>query len=582
MSGKDKHRDRYHAESYPLPPGFGGKLAMPYRWFSGQPLNGHRYTDATGFRYGTRGLDPSGHANVYQLLPGYKRFLYVRLPITLSPAAAVTAALEPGPTSLALGAAGLYGFHAIGQYWETRVFRREVVEPVAIGLSGVMKKGHIKGRGYEWVLVPEDFRDTEDASIRIRLPLDWLAEVGDRKRLVELVSTRLNMEDLSPTWHMERGQSWVDLKVPPKPPRLVTFQEAMADMAAASEDGPVMGYGARGKLVTFELKLESPHLLIAGGSGAGKSELIAAIVAQFMRWGYGVLVCDAKFTSHMWLRKVPGVAYASEAEELHDALMWLDGELLRRARLVSKSADPKAASASLEPIVAVLEEINGATNRLRAYWKTIKGPEDPMMSPALTAMGNLSSMGRELRIHIIMAGQSVTAKASAGAENRENFGARALARATSAQWRMLAPQIKPAPTKRLAAGRWHLVVGDALRELQAPFMDLKCVVDEHAEARLIEWATGGQPMPDVAAMILEAGVGGTRFVDLPRQEAVPPSGISLRQYADEAGLELKTLTRWRERRSDFPVESSMGANNTKLYERDHLRAYVRERQRENA
>jgi len=575
-------KDRYRAESYPLPPGFNGRLALPYRWFSGQPLNGHRYTDATGFRYGTTGLDPSGHANAYQLLPGYKRFLYVRLPITLSPAAALGAYLEPVPATMALTAASLYGFRAVGSYWERRVFRREVVEPVAIGLSGVMKKGHVKGKGHEWVLVPEDFRDTEDAFIRVRLPLDWLAEKGDRERLVAMVASRLSIEDLTPTWRMERGKSWVDLKVPPKPPRLVTFQEAKADMEAANEDGPVMGYGPRGKLVTFELKLESPHLLIAGGSGAGKSELIAAIVAQFMRWGYGVLVLDAKFTSHMWLRKVPGVSYASEAEELHDSLIWLDEELLRRARMVSSAADPKAASASLVPLVAVLEEINGATNRLRAYWKTIKGPEDPMMSPALTAMGNLSSMGRELRIHIIMAGQSVTAKASAGAENRENFGARGLARATAAQWRMLAPQIKPAPTKRGAPGRWHLVVGDALRELQAPFMDLKCVMSESAEADLIGWATGGQPIPDVAAMILEAGVGGGRFDHVPSSDPPTPQGISLRLYADEAGLELSTLNRWRERRSDFPVEVSIGARGTKLYDRDHLRAYVRDRQRENA
>jgi hypothetical protein len=63
-------------------------------------------------------------------------------------------------------------------------------------------------------------------------------------------------------------------------------------------------------------------------------------------------------------------------------------------------------------------------------------------------------------------------------------------------------------------------------------------------------------------------------------EPVTPDGISLRQYADEAGLELATLTRWRERRSDFPVEVSLGANRTKLYDRDHLRDYVRSRLRE--
>jgi hypothetical protein len=63
-------------------------------------------------------------------------------------------------------------------------------------------------------------------------------------------------------------------------------------------------------------------------------------------------------------------------------------------------------------------------------------------------------------------------------------------------------------------------------------------------------------------------------------EPPTPAGISLRQYADDAGLELKTLMRWRERRSDFPSWVAIGARGVHLYERDHLRDYVRERLRE--
>jgi hypothetical protein len=567
--------DRYRSQSYPLPPGFGGRLALPYRWFSGQPLNGHRYTDATGFRYGTMSLDPSGHASTYKLLPGYKRFLYFRLPVTVSPAVAAVAYVEPELTTLGGVGLTLFGIKKTEDALRRRSFRRQVIEPVAIGVSGVMRKGHVKGQGWRWVHVPADFRDAEDAFVRVQLPLDWLAEDGDKRRLVEVVRSRLSVEDLSPSWHLEAGKSWVDLKVPPKPRTLVTFAEARQAMEESAPDAPVMGLGVRDAVVTFDLNLESPHLLIAGGTGAGKSELIAAIVAQFMRHGYGVMCLDAKFTSHMWLRKVPGVLYASEAEELHEALIWMDEELLRRARFVASGGDP----ATLVPLVAVLEEMNGASNRLRAYWKTIKGPEEPMMSPALTALGNLSAMGRELRFHIIMAGQSVTAKASGGTENRENFGARALARATAAQWRMLAPQIKPAPTARKAPGRWHVVVGDSLRELQVPFMDLKGKSNPFAEAELIEWATAGQPIPDTVAMMLAGGGGGTPFDHSPSSIPVPPIGISLRQFAEEQGMELRTLERWRERRSDFPVEVSMGANRTKLYDRDHLRDYLRTRQK---
>ena len=574
--GKGLDHDPYRALHYPMPLGFNGWLAMPYRWFSGRPLNGHRYTDATGFRYGTKSLDPSGHANAYQLLPGYKRFLYVRLPLMLAPPAAVLAQVEPERSAVAGGGLLTLAAWEADKYRRVRKYRRQVVEPVAIGVSAVIRKGHVKGQGFRWVDVPQDFRDTPESVITIQLPLDWLAEDGDRKRLVDTVAGRLNLEELSATYHMEAGRYWVDLKTPPKPPAKVSFTEAREDMEGSAEDAPLMGYGPRGGKVTFSLKLESPHLAIAGGSGAGKSVLIAAIVGQFLRKGYGAAILDAKFTSHMWARKIPGVLYAAEAQELHDALIWLDGEMLRRARFVSSGGDPK----TLQPLVAVLEEMNGATNRLRQHWQSIKQQGDPMMSPALTALGNLSAMGRELRVHIIMAGQSLTGKATGGPENRENFGARALARATANQWKMLAPQIKPAPTKRQRPGRWHLVVGDTLRELQAPFIDLKGDEDPLAEAKFIEWCTSGEPFPDVYMLMMTQGADRnyTRQEAGSSGEGSRAPGVSLSGYVvQNPDVTLTQLQNWRKRYRPEMPNPIRTVDSTPFYDPAELDAFVRTR-----
>lgn len=572
----------YHAQHYPLPLGFNGRWAYLYRWFSGRPLNGHRYTDATGFRYGTMSLDVSGHATTFQLLPGYRRFLVARVPAMAVPVLAILWMLGHWLVVSTLVTGTLLAITpSVRSAWRTRRFRRDVIEPLAGGVAAVAKSRSVRGQGHRTVQLPENFRDLDEAAIKINLPPDWIGEEGDKARLTKLVANRLNLEELSPSWSLHGAQPSVSFSVPPKPPAGVTFAEALADAEAAEDSAPMIGYGPRRKVELFSLLLESPHALINGGSGAGKSVLLAWLIAQFMRRGYGVLVLDAKFVSHMWLRRVPGVLYASEAEELHDALIWLDAEILRRSRLVSSAADTDAASASLVPLVAILEEINGASNRLRAYWKSAKGPEDPMMSPALTALANLANMGREMRVHILMAGQSLTAKSVGGPEGRESFGARMLGRATSNAWKMLAPQIKPAPVKRQKPGRWHIVVGDTLREFQVPFVDLKNEVTPDSTARLIEWATGGKPVPDVAAL-MAAWEGGTttRSSGDPSSEPVVPAGISLRLYAEEVGVELKTIINWRNRRSDFPVEIAMGANRTKLYDRDHLKAYVRDRLRE--
>jgi len=440
-------------------------------------------------------------------------------------------------------------------YVRSWTFRRHVLEPTVAVLDPVIRKNSPSGQGLVCLSVPRDFRDREGADIVVRLPMDWTGDKTDMTRVATLLSQRLSADSLNAAWTLSGRKPMATFTPPAKPPDTVDFADMTAVADEMSADKVVMGTGTRGQVVTFDLAMESPHLLLAAASGAGKSELIAWIVGQFMRRGYGVVVFDAKFVSHMWLRRIPGVLYAAESEELHEGLLWLDSELLRRARFVSAGGNPD----DLVPLVAVLEEMNAATNRLRAYWKNECGGKG--MSPALTALGNLSAMGRELRIHIVMAGQSMTGKATAGVENRENFGGRALARATANQWRMLAPQIRPAPLKRGAPGRWHLVVGDTLKEFQAPFCDIK-----QQTPRLIQWATGGAPIPDVPAMM----AGAVPVVTTTANEDVASSGVvttSLRDFASSRGIELARLKNLRTVHSQtFPAPVAEGPNRTALYD----------------
>lgn len=462
-----------------------------------------------------------------------------------------------------LGAAALLAGHRAYGYVRHWTFRRHVVTPTVAVLDPVIRKNSPSGQGLMSVDIPRDFRDREGADIRIGLPMDWTPDKIDMARLSTLLSQRLSTDTLTAAWTLSGRKPHVTFSLPAKPPVAVDFTAMTVTVESVSADAVVMGAGTRGQVVTFDLAMESPHLLLGAGSGAGKSELLAWLIGQFMRRGYGVLCLDAKFVSHMWLRRIPGVLYAAEAEELHDALLWLDGELLRRARFVSSGGDP----GTLVPLVAVLEEMNGATNRLRTYWK--QECDGKGMSPALTALANLSAMGRELLVHILMAGQSATAKASGGTESRESFGGRALARATANQWRMLAPQIRPAPLKHGKPGRWHLVVGDSLKEFQAPFCDIK-----REPARLIEWATGGEPVPDVPDMVWGGGGGG--ILRMPSSGPPTPQGIGLREWVElhHPELELTTVLRWRERRSDFPAPVGKGERGRSLYDRADLDLYA--------
>ncbi len=92
-------------------------------------------------------------------------------------------------------------------------------------------------------------------------------------------------------------------------------------------------------------------------------------------------------------------------------------------------------------------------------------------------------MGRQLRMHVLLVAQSATARALGGPEVREQFSTRILARYSVNAWRMLAPEVHPAPKSTKHPGRAQVVSGGSARETQVLFFT-------EAEAR--QWATTGE------------------------------------------------------------------------------------------
>lgn len=560
-----------NAPGYPCPPGFNGSLAGLYRYFSGRPLNGHRYTDATFLHAGTMATDLSGHATTYQLWPGWKRVAIVRLPLLAVWPLGIVAMARPLVAIWLVAMAVTLAVPGLVAMAKERGHRREVIEPVAMAVAKVLNRRHVRGHGHQWVAIPRGHRDIEDGVVAtVAIPASWPGDKGEMARVAKAVTAKLSDPDLVATWELAGRAPYVEFHRPPKPPTLVTLEQARHWTCAADE--LILGQGVGGKPKVFSLALESPHMMIAGGSGAGKSEFLAHLIGQLMRRGYGVAVLDSKFISHRWLRAIPGVLYASEREELHEALIWLDSELLRRSRFVSSGGD----ESTLIPMVVVMEEMNSATDALRGLWQEIKPPGVTGMSPALRALRGLASKGRELRMHILTAGQSLTSNAMGGPEARESFAGRALSRATRAQWKMLAPQIKQPPMKNGALGHWHVVVGDEIWEFQAPFCDLKNKTSPASVAELTAWALGGEPLPDVPAMMLSLSPAPSASGNTASEAGTGTAGIVLSEYVDSRpGLKLETVKKWRTRfPDDFPDalgETSAGA---KLYDEAELDRFV--------
>ncbi|MFJ7199762.1 MULTISPECIES: hypothetical protein [unclassified Streptomyces] len=179
---------------------------------------------------------------------------------------------------------------------------------------------------------------------------------------------------------------------------------------------------------------------------------------------------DTKRISHPWASGLPGVTYCRDIADIHDQLI-APGTIGRRRTRVAEElgidADPRAIGPRL---LTLLEEVNATMKQLARYWEKTREPGDPKVSPAVDALNEILYVGRQLRMHVLLVAQSATARALGGPEVREQFSTRILARYSVNAWRMLAPEIHPAPKSTRHHGRAQVVSGGSARETQIPFL----------------------------------------------------------------------------------------------------------------
>ncbi|MFB6989692.1 hypothetical protein ACNPQN_42510 [Streptomyces sp. NPDC056297] len=182
--------------------------------------------------------------------------------------------------------------------------------------------------------------------------------------------------------------------------------------------------------------------------------------------GSRVFVLDTKRISHPWANGIDGVTYCAD---IHDQLIAFGMEVRGRTRVADElgiDADPKAIGPRL---LILLEEVNATMKQLARYWERIRESGDPKVSPAVDALNEILYMGRQLRMHVLLVAQSATARALGGPEAREQFATRILARYSANAWRMLAPEVHPAPKSTKHHGRAQVVSGGSARETQVLF-----------------------------------------------------------------------------------------------------------------
>lgn len=336
---------------------------------------------------------------------------------------------------------------------------------------------------------------------RVYLPRQAALDDKARAALVDKLGRRLGMPDAAGAWTEATSRAFVDLAPAPLPPSGVTLASIADALLEATFARPVAGltYGRRPVYLDFDN--DSPHVLVSGGSGAGKSTFYRCILPQRMRFGSGTIVLDFKHLSHIrWMRGMSQeqALYFHEIPHIHDALVCIMDETVRRKRITDD-----AILDALRPVDIVVEELNTVTPMLADYWteqvsarkaaartaiRQAKRDKDddaleeaerqlgeamglPKQSPALQAIKYGVNLGREVKIFWHVLGQSVSAQAVRGRDTRASFNIRALGRWNLKDWNMLAGGVPfVAPPANAEVGIWAIVAGGRAEIIRVPWL----------------------------------------------------------------------------------------------------------------
>jgi hypothetical protein len=448
-----------------------------------------------------------------------------------------------------------YGLVSMARSWRNREHRRHVLMPLTYALMSITRER----RGVS-VSIPRGMlmSTDEQATGVLTLPPSFVGSDGEREQVLTAVRSRLRSDALSLRWKLDGAVPSAEIYTPKQPPSAVSW-ERMLELADTVS--PYLGESAVGP-VNWDLGDDSPHVAVLGGGGSGKSELIAWIVAQFMRGGAGTVALDPKYSSHRWLMSDPLTLYCTEPAMVHDTILWLDEELRARGRRSQRAEAPEE-----HKIIVLLEERNSMQSLLRDYWRSIKESGMPMMSPALTALDRLASQGRSLNINVILAAQE-GAKVDIG--SRSNFGAFALAgRLPINVWRLAGGPGTQKPAITSKPGRFGWMVSGHATVFQAAYPNLKA-----ESARLLAWATSGDvPRLDVKAMMQQQDVGHP-FPSSTPVVAEESSLWTLAEFAEAYALELTKVRSRKARDVEFPEPAERGQKNAGMYRAADLEAWL--------
>ena len=243
-----------------------------------------------------------------------------------------------------------------------------------------------------------------------------------RKRTTEQNLTELLGGGWRATWDMTASTVTFELK--PTLPQIVyptpVPEVASLDQAVSEYRQTRFDFGVDLDMNPQQWNpLDSPHSLVAGKTGAGKTVFLRTLCTQAARRGWAIVLVDFKGGSYSDLVDWPNVHIVSS--DPYDSIATIHRMYaLMNDRNARGRWDQKVWDNNV-PYLIVIDEFTQLTEVIKRVWANAKpkgGPKDP---PTITELGELARLCRTARMHLVVGMQRPDAD-FLSTEVRDNFG----------------------------------------------------------------------------------------------------------------------------------------------------------------
>lgn len=170
-----------------------------------------------------------------------------------------------------------------------------------------------------------------------------------------------------------------------------------------------LGLAGTGEAIVWDLK-RSPHMLVAGPTGFGKTQVMISVALQIAARGWRCWICDPKWTEFPGLANWPNVEIVATSLEEQVAVFYAArAEMQRRNELIRTR---QATKGSFEPLFVFVDEFWELGDDLAEWYDDIRSDGMPPATkcPVPKQIQSVVRKGRTAGVHLILGTQSTAAE----------------------------------------------------------------------------------------------------------------------------------------------------------------------------